>query len=240
MALTKTRSYQIKDRDLKQINIGLGEVAGSADGNQNEIKQSSIGKLDIAAQSIVPSKIASLPVTVASVNGVVTLTDDSNTFIVTGSENVTQIVGWKSGTVVIQWAQGRKIVNSTELQLQGESDRSVAAGDMSSYTFFSETLVKETNFFAKSSGEDAAAYVTEATAIADQVDFDLISAPADKNFTIVSVNGIIQRNDDYSLNGTKLTFADKLSAGDFVRVFAITKQLGSGGYADDVFDGGTF
>lgn len=87
------------------------------------------------------------PVAIATVSGVLTLTEDSNSFVVSGTEPVTAITGWTSGKVQVRWAAARTIThNDTNLILQGKTNRTVSAGDISEFET-TVTGVRETNYF---------------------------------------------------------------------------------------------
>src|SRR5574344_2623106 len=81
-----------------------------------------------------------------SVNGVLTLSNETNYFKISGSETIIQITGWTSGIAVIEFLESRTIRNSEILALQNNADRLVLKGDVSLYVF-EENKVKEIGYF---------------------------------------------------------------------------------------------
>lgn len=74
------------------------------------------------------------PVTITSSSGVLTLTEDSNSFVANGTEAVTSITGWIAGIAIIRWNTARTLTyNSTSLILQGAANRATTAGDIGMY-----------------------------------------------------------------------------------------------------------
>lgn len=101
--------------------------------------------------------------TIASSAGVVTLTEESNSFIVTGTEAVTSITGWVSGQVTIYWAASRTIThNATALKLQNNANRTVQIGDISRFEMTANGALEIGHFPATASsspsGADAPGY----------------------------------------------------------------------------------
>lgn len=82
----------------------------------------------------------------SSVNGVLTLTNETNYFKVSGNETITQITGWTSGIAIVEFLESRTIRNSETLALQNNADRLVLKGDVSLYVF-EENKVKEIGYF---------------------------------------------------------------------------------------------
>jgi len=77
------------------------------------------------------------PVTITSESGVLTLTADSNSFIVEGSEAITSIVGdtdVTQGIYVITWNTARTLsYSASALLLVGQADKTTAIGDVGVY-----------------------------------------------------------------------------------------------------------
>src|SRR5574344_2937858 len=82
----------------------------------------------------------------SSVNGVLTLTNETNYFKVSGAETITQMAGWTSGIAIVEFLDSRTIRNSEKLALQNNADRLVLKGDVSLYVF-EESCVKEIGYF---------------------------------------------------------------------------------------------
>jgi len=98
------------------------------------------------------------PVSITSSSGVVTLTEGSNSFVVSGTEAVTSITGWTAGIVVIRWATARTLTyNSTSLILQNSQNRTTAAGDIGIYEMTSSGA-REINYFLASTSSDMSAF----------------------------------------------------------------------------------
>ncbi len=76
---------------------------------------------------------AANPVSITSVSGVLTLTENVNDFIAEGTEDITSITGWTSGVARIRFNTARKIIYSTSLLLQDSADRTTAIGDVGFY-----------------------------------------------------------------------------------------------------------
>lgn len=88
--------------------------------------------------------------TLASVSGVVTLDETTNSFDVSGTEAVTSIAGWSAGIVVIKWTQARTLTHGASLALKNSLSRSVAAGDISVFEFTAADSVREIGFYGDS------------------------------------------------------------------------------------------
>src|SRR5574344_1887672 len=58
----------------------------------------------------------------SSVNGVLTLTNETNYFKVSGAETITQIAGWTSGIAIVEFLDSRTIRNSETLTLQNNAE----------------------------------------------------------------------------------------------------------------------
>ena len=71
--------------------------------------------------------------TITSNTGIITLTEESNSFLVLGSEDVTVIRGWESGIAIIRWNMIRTLINSNRLILLGDKDRKTNIGDIGVY-----------------------------------------------------------------------------------------------------------
>src|SRR5574344_2851899 len=84
--------------------------------------------------------------TLSSINGVLTLSNETNYFKISGAETITQIAGWTSGIAIIEFLESRTIRNSEKLALQNNADRLVLKGDVSLYVF-EENCVKEIGYF---------------------------------------------------------------------------------------------
>ena len=62
--------------------------------------------------------------------------------------------------------------------------------------------------------------------------FDLGFAPATQNQLIVTINGLVQHYDAFSVTGSTLTFTGTPSAGDYIQVTAVVDAIGVVGIAD--------
>jgi hypothetical protein len=62
--------------------------------------------------------------------------------------------------------------------------------------------------------------------------FDLGFAPATQNQLIVTINGVVQHYDAFSVTGSTLTFTGTPSAGDYIQVTAVVDAIGVMGIAD--------
>lgn len=97
-----------------------------------------VSKADTAVQPTGTSFTGAIhsptPVSLTSVSGVLTLTEESNSFVANGSEAITSIAGWTSGTVFIRWNTVRTLTyNATSLILKNLTNRMTAIGDVGIY-----------------------------------------------------------------------------------------------------------
>lgn len=91
--------------------------------------------------------------TLASVTGVVTLPETTNSFNVTGTEAVTSIAGWSAGRVIVKWASARIIThNGSTLYLKNALSRNVVANDISVFEFTGADAVREIAFYGAGDG----------------------------------------------------------------------------------------
>lgn len=73
------------------------------------------------------------PVSITSNSGILTLTEEGNSFVAGGAEPVTSISGWGSGIAAIRWNTARTLTNSPTLILQNAANRKTAIGDIGFY-----------------------------------------------------------------------------------------------------------
>jgi len=144
------------------VQFKAGEKAASADVNQNfdtlrtsnnehEINITALQhkiqeKMEISGGTFQGAIKINNPVSISSVNGVLTLTDATNYFKIAGSETITKIEGWTSGFVIIEYLESRVIKNSEQLLLQNNADRLTLSGDIGIYAFNSDK-VREISYF---------------------------------------------------------------------------------------------
>ncbi len=124
---------QITPKTITAGNIADGTITGT------QVQAHSITGIQI--QSVVD-------IPLASVAGVVTLTDGGTSFHVSGAEAVTQIAGWSAGIAIIRWTQARTLTHDgTSLVLANAVSRNVTAGDVSIFQFVGSNQVREVGFY---------------------------------------------------------------------------------------------
>ena len=90
---------------------------------------------------------------VTSAAGVVTLTEHTNSFNVSGTEAVTSFTGWSSGTFITKWVSSRLLThNSTTLALRNGLSRNLTANDISIFEFTATNSVREIAFYGAGDG----------------------------------------------------------------------------------------
>lgn len=90
---------------------------------------------------------------ITSAAGVATLTEQANSFNISGTEAVTSFGGWSSGTFTVKWVSARVIThNATTLILKNGISRNVVAGDISHFEFTALNSVRETGFYGAGDG----------------------------------------------------------------------------------------
>jgi len=89
-----------------------------------------------------------MPTTKASVNGILSLDETSNSFVVTGAEPITVIDTWTTGIAKIRWNTSRTLTNSSTLQLITGANRVTQIGDVGVYEL-TPTGCREISYFPK-------------------------------------------------------------------------------------------
>jgi len=146
------------------IQFNSGEKARSAQVNQNfenlrisnnehEEKistiQNTIGThLDKSGGVLTGALQLNKPVEINCGTEILTLTNETNYFIINGTSSISQIVGLQSGIVILEFSQSRMLRNSVNLILQNNVDKLCFAGDIGIY-YFNGDNVKEINYFTK-------------------------------------------------------------------------------------------
>lgn len=87
-----------------------------------------------------------------SVTGTLTLTRDSNLFIVDGTEAITTLTGWTQGVATINWQTSRLLTHSASLLLQNAQSKITTVGDIGVYSFEAGGIVREINYFPVNGG----------------------------------------------------------------------------------------
>ena len=82
-------------------------------------------------------------VSLASVAGIVTLDETTNSKNVTGTEAVTALQGWSAGIVIIKWVSSRVLTHSSTFSLKDGVSRTCTAGDISIFEFTASNTVRE-------------------------------------------------------------------------------------------------
>lgn len=92
------------------------------------------GDLSIAGKTTLAGALHQAnPVSITSNSGILTLTEEGNSFVAGGAEPVTSISGWASGIAAIRWNTARTLTNSPTLILQNAANRKTAIGDIGFY-----------------------------------------------------------------------------------------------------------
>lgn len=102
-----------------------------------------------------PEKMAVHQASAAAVTssvGVVTLTEQANSFNIAGTEAVTSFSGWSSGTFIAKWDSARIITHSASISLANSLSRNVVAGDISVYEFTAANVVREISHHGAGAG----------------------------------------------------------------------------------------
>lgn len=107
----------------------IGHTHDGTDFNGGKIKASSLDMTTVLSGALHQAA----PVELTSSSGVLTLTEASNSFVVSGTEAISSITGWSAGIAVIRWNTIRTLTNSTSLILQGSANRTTAVGDVGIY-----------------------------------------------------------------------------------------------------------
>lgn len=80
----------------------------------------------------------------ASVVGVVTLPETTNSFNISGTEAVTSFAGWSAGVFIVKWVSSRVLThNGSTLILMDAVSRTVAVNDISVFEFTAADSVRE-------------------------------------------------------------------------------------------------
>lgn len=243
MARTQIRSSQFRLKDIKEIQLANSSVSGSTankNGVSGIIKQGTVSTPDIRPGAITPSKIASSFSSLTSVGGVITVTDDTNFFIVDGYEQIVKIQGYTSGKVIIQWNTDRNVVHTGgQIELQGNMNRSVKYGDISTFMFYSGDYVREVGFTPKTPLDDGIKLV-EFVAVPEQTTVELPIIPISKDYVFVYINGIKVFGIYYNIVGTSFSFSSALDEGDQVSITIISRTVAQAINGTSGYDGGGF
>lgn len=97
------------------------------------------------------------------------INSETNNFKIAGTSVIRSMTGKTSGFVFLEFLDARKLVNSTNLRLQNNTDRVTRKGDIGIY-LFEEDAVKEVNYFTHRE-ESTNAYPVQT----------ILDAPRDKN-----------------------------------------------------------
>lgn len=116
------------------------------DGSGKSLTELDNEKLSLSGGTLNGALHQAAPVTIASVSGVITLTETSDSYNVTGTEAVTSLAGWSAGRVLIQWASARTLTNSANLSITTGADRAVNAGDISEFEFTASGVCREIRY----------------------------------------------------------------------------------------------
>jgi len=141
---------------VKQMNSGntAWTTIGKIDSSTGIITWTNTNAVPLAGGTMTGALHQPNPISIASSSGVVTLTEGSNSFIVTGTEAITSITGWTAGIAVIRWATARTLTyNSASLILQNSQNRTTAAGDIGIYEMTSAGAREINYFYASTSSE---------------------------------------------------------------------------------------
>ena len=193
---------------------------------QNEVLK---GYVDLSSDQVITgtklfnnSILTSPPKTISSVNGVVTLTNESNVFEVDGTEDVTEIKGWNTGVCTIIWLKNRKVLNTAnKIEMQGATNRDVIAGDTSTLIFLGDSHVRELHYFRYVTEAQNAAYTVEIIAESEITEIDLPITPESKNFMIVTRNGVKESTSNFSIGEKKMILNTPLDIGDELSIFIV-------------------
>lgn len=113
----------------------------------NTLESSVISKLDTSGGELSGAIKFSNPETIDITENILTLSNNSNSFIVTGPSTISKIQGWNKGIAIIRWESSRILENSSELILQNKINRITSAGDVGIYEFTPDS-VREINYFS--------------------------------------------------------------------------------------------
>lgn len=242
MARTQVRATQFRVKDITEMQMAVGSVSGATankGGTQGILAAGSVSTPDLRKGAVAPSKRASAPMSIASSSGVITLTDDTDFFLVDGTENVTKITGWESGRVMVQWQAARTLTHvGGVIEIPGGANKQVNAGDISTFIFFADGFAHEVGFIEKIPSADYAPVVHEVVAEQGQTVIPLPIVPPGKNYVTITLNGMTIFGAHYDINGSNLIFSTALDGGDEVRVNIITKLVAAGVGGTNVYDGG--
>ena len=143
--------YDFGSRFFSKVNSAIDSAGAIRCGNSVEIKSSN-GVLTLTDDSnlfVVDQSVVQNNVqAITSASGVLTLTTVGSSFYAYGAENLTSIAGWSSGTAVIQWGSDRTLVHFAGLSLLGAINRSVKSGSFSIFTM-SATGAVEVGYYSQ-------------------------------------------------------------------------------------------
>lgn len=115
---------------------------------QSAIEELDTKKISTAGDLMTGALHQANPISLTSASGILTLTEDSNSFIVNGTESITSITGWASGLFLIRWNTARTLTyNAVSLILQGAVNRMTTIGDIGLYEI-TASGVREVNYFS--------------------------------------------------------------------------------------------
>lgn len=204
----------------------------------SQIRSYDITDSQLANSAVLPNNISAAPSDITSSNGVITLTNVSNSFIVDGTEIITKIDGILNGIVALKWKTDRSLTHTSgTLELNKNVNRNVCAGDISLFVI-RNGVAEEIGY--KTSVEEQQSKIYEFIAVAGQVDFIVDEAPQSKNNVLLTVNGLLQKIEDYSVASKTITLSSACEVGDEVTIIVLQKTLVQSEAGVDVIDGGTF
>ncbi len=128
------------------------ETLRQSNNNQNEriniLEEGVDNMLEKSGGNLLGSLHFAPPETISSVEGILTLHKNTNSFEVTGQETITEINGWNNGIAILRWTTSRTIQHNSDLSLQNSSNRATTAGDTGIYEF-KDGKVREIAYFPK-------------------------------------------------------------------------------------------
>lgn len=205
----------------------------------SQFKPKDITDAQLALDAVMPSNISSKPKEIASVNGLVTLPDETNSFVVTGTETVSKIDGIANGLVYVKWAENRSIMHTAgQLELPKNLNHNVVAGDTSVFVI-RDGVVEEV--FCQSDLTDQKIKTFQAIAEDGQTSFAMATTPLNKENVLLYINGMLQSNPTaFTLAGNVVTISDPLVKDDEIMIIVFESAVEKIGEGSDTIDGGTF
>jgi hypothetical protein len=92
------------------------------------------------------------PISLTSASGVLALTEEGNSFDVSGAEDLTSIIGWTAGRFTVKWTVARIVKNNANISIPTGLDRAILAGDISEFEFTAVGKVREINHSSSYAG----------------------------------------------------------------------------------------